>query len=32
MRAPGSAAMTRELRRFYRLDQRQKIKHIETAL
>lgn len=32
MRAPGSAAMTRELRRFYRLDQRQKIKHIEAAL
>ena len=32
MREPAGAAMTRELRRFYRLDQRQKIKHIEEAL
>lgn len=31
MREPGSAAMTRELRRFYRLDQRQKIRHIDAA-
>ena len=31
MRSMEGAGMTRELRRFYRLDQRQKIQHIETA-
>jgi hypothetical protein len=31
VRVGEGAGMTRELRRFYRLDQRQKIQHIETA-
>lgn len=32
VRAREGAAMTRELRRFYRLDQRRKIRHIEEAV
>jgi len=31
IRPREGAALTRELRRFYRLDQRQKLKHIESA-